>query len=293
MMKKKLYDTVGMALLSLPITKKNSSNNKRRNVKDMEVTSAARMIGVTGVRPEEPLIICGRHNKAFPVVRQLTRMSSRPFLLLGTKRDLAEESCLRLLDIEWESETPQRNLSEGNGVFILKSGAETNLILKEYLSEWDSHLVIMCLGNGLQVDQELLNLLNGVGHYILLAETLQRSIKCMDGCKLTAVDLLSSMDYILVSSIGTAGKELMKVLPDYEYEKVTNTSDLSLHQDAPNEYRGNFHHPNGGGLRFSQSKTQETRCIFTQDDLTKMQDSNTMLIYNARCSHTWVARISG
>lgn len=291
-MNKKLYDAMGMALLSLPTTKKNRTNNNCRNVVDVETTSAAHMIGVTGIRPEEPLIFCGRYNKALPVIRQLVKMSSRPFLLLGTKRDLPEGSCLRLLNIDWEREAPQCDLYGGNGIMILKPGAETNLILKEYLSGWDSHLIIMCLGNGLQVDQELLNLLNGVGHYILLSETLQRSIKCTDGCKLTSADLLSSMDYILISSIGTAAKELMSVLPDYESEKVTNTTDLSLHKDAPHEYGGGHHHRNGGGLRFSQSKTKESKCIFTQDDLIKMQDSNTLIIYNARYAHTWIAQIS-
>ena len=292
-MKKKLYEVIGMSLLSFPETKKNKINNKRRNVDNIEMSSAARMIGVTGIRPAEPLIFCGRYNKAFPVVRQLIKMSSRPFLILGTKRDLAEDSCFRMLDIEWESESPQASLLEKNGIFVLKPGPDTNLILKEYLSRWDSHLIIMCLGNGIQIDQELLNLLNSVGHYILLTETLQRSVKCMEGCKLTPEELLASMDYILVSSIGTAGKELLKVLPDYEYEKITNTTDLSLHQDAPHEYRGGHHHRNGGGLRFSQSKTLESRCIFTQDDLTRMQETNTMLIYNARCAHTWAAQISG
>ena len=150
----------------------------------------------------------------------------------------------------------------------------------------------MCLGNGLQVDQELLNLLNSVGHYILLSETLHTSIKSIDGCKLTVEELLSSMKYILISSIGTAGKELLKVLPDFEYEKLTNTTDFSLHQDAPHEYRGEHHHRNGGGLRFSQAKTLESRCILTQEDLIQIQDSNSMLVHNTSNSHTWVVRIT-
>jgi hypothetical protein len=99
------------------------------------------------------------------------------------------------------------------------------------------------------------------------------------------------MDYILVSSIGTSAKNLMSVLPSYECEKITNTTDLSLHQDSPNNDFDNMHHRNGGGLRFGQSRTQETKCIITQDDLTRMQDNNTMLIYNAKAAHTWVARI--
>lgn len=291
-MNKKLYNAVGMALLSLPSTKKDRTNNKHRNIGNIEATSAARMLSVTGVCPDAPAIICGRYNKALPVVRQLTKMSSRPFLILGTKRDLSENSCLYALETEWKSENIERTLPNGNGVLMVRPGAETNLALKEYLPKWDTHLIIICLGNGLQVDQELLNLLNSVGHYIILSETLQRSIKSMDGCKLTASELLSSMEYILVSSIGTAGKELLKVLPDFQYEKITNTTDFSSHQDSPQKYGDGHHHRTGGGFRFSQSKVLENRSILTQDELIKLQDSNLMLIHNTRCSHTWIAKIT-
>lgn len=292
-MKKKIFEAIGMPILSLPVTKKNRINNERRNIQNMEITSAAHMISVTGIRPIEPLIFCGKQNKAYLVIRQLIKMSDRPFVLLGTKRDLVENSCFHLLKFDWKRETPQHDLPEGNGIIVLKTDGETDLLLKEYVSDWDSHLIIMCLGNGIQMDQDLLNLLNCVGHYILLSEALPRSIKSSDGSKLSVEELLQAMEYILVSSIGNAGKELMKVLPDYEYERITNTTDLSIHRDSPHEYRGGQHHRNGGGIRLSQSKTLDFRCILSQDDLTKMQDTNTLFIYNARSAHTWVAQISG
>ncbi len=292
-MNKKVYETLGMSLLSFPATKYNEVNNRKRDIRDMEMTSAAHMISTTQIRPEEPMILCGRYGKIIPILRQIIKKTTRDYLLIGTKRDLGEDSCLRMLETDWESETTQRRVPNGNGMFVLKPGSETNLALKEYVSGWDSHLLILCLGNGLQVDQELLNLLNHVGHFIILSETLQRSVKCTEGCKLTAGELLASMDYILVSSIGTAAKELLKVLPDYECEKVTNVTDFSLHRDSPQDYRMGHHHRNGSGLRFSQSKTLETKCIVTQDDLTRMQDSNTMLVYNAKLAHTWVVRVSG
>ena len=277
--------------MSLPATKNNRANNKRRNVVDMESTTASHVIGATGIRTEEPLIFCGKHNKAIPIIRQLVKQSSRPFVLLGTRRDLAEDSCLRVLDVQWESEHFSYSLPDGNGILVLGSDAQTYLDLKECVSKWDSHLIIFCVGNGLQVDQELLNLLNGVGHYILLSESLQRSIKSTEGNKMTASDLLTSMEYILVSSIGTAGKDLLNVLPTFEYEKITNTMDLTIHQAPEYKYRGGRHH--GGGLVFGQSKTQESRSIFTQEDLRHMQDANMLIIHNASASHTWVARISG
>lgn len=294
-MNKKIYDAVGMALLSLPTTKNDRVNNKRRNISDMESTSAAQMISVTGINPENPLIFCGKHNKAIPIVRQLIKKSKQPFVLIGTKRDLGEESCLRMIDTEWEYDSVPPTLPEVNGLLMLKPGAQTNLDLKICLSEWETHLIILCIGNGLQVDQELLNMLNSIGHYVLLSESVNRGIKSTDGNKMTASDLLSAMEYILVSSVGTAAKDFLKVLPDFECEKITNTYDLSFHQDAPQDYQRGYHHRNGGGLRLSQSKVREPRCILTEEDLNELQASNAMIIHNAHSRsscHTWIARIT-
>lgn len=149
---KKLYDRMGMALLSLPSTKADRTNNKRRNVGNIDATSSAHVISVTGIRPEEPILFCGRYNKAIPMIRQLIKQSERPFVFVGTKRDLNENSCLCLFETQWEYETPLESLPEGNGKIVLESGAETNLALKNFISNWDSHFILMCLGNGLQID---------------------------------------------------------------------------------------------------------------------------------------------
>ena len=282
-MNKKVFDTLGMALLSLPSTKSNRANNERRNVKNIESVSAAQMISVTEINTENPLIFCGKYNKALPVVKQLIKKSTRPYVLSGTKRDLGENSCLRALDTDWENDSITGTLPEGNGLLLLEAGAETSLRLNAYLSSWDSHLIIFCIGNGLQVDEHLLNLLNSIGHYILLSEGLHRSVKSTEGTKMSPAELLASMEYILVSAIGTAAKELQKVLPDYECERVTNTLNLALHRDAPHYNSGNQHHRNGGGLNFGQAKMLESRNIFTQEDLTNLQDSNELIIHN---SHT-------
>lgn len=118
---------------------------------------------------------------------------------------------------------------------------------------------------------------------------MSRSVKNNDGCRLTPEELLLSMDYMIISSIGMAAKDLVSVLPSYECEKVTNTTDFSLHQESPQ--LSDYHHRNGGGFRISQSRALETKPILTQTDLRSMQDNNTMIIYNAKATHTWVARL--
>lgn len=290
MLKRKLYDGLGMALLRIPAGKRDRENKKRRDVVDLGQTTAAQMLSVTGICPDAPLLLSGRHNKTFPILRQLVKMAAVPCLLIGTRRDL-EQSCLLGLDLDWTSETPGSRLSKGSGALCLRPGAETSLALKEYLPGWDTHLSVLCLGNGLQVDTELLNLLNGTGRYILLSEALGRSVKGSEGSKLTLEELLLSMDYIVISSIGMAAKELVAALPSYECEKVTNITDFSLHQDSPQSSIEGHHHRNGGGFRLSQSRSLEPKPILTQDDLRSMQNNNTVMIYNARAAHTWVARI--
>ena len=288
----KILNTLGTTLLSLPTTKNNRINNRRRNIYDLEATSAAHMISAVGIDAIEPVLFCGKHNKAIHIVRQLTKKTTRPFVLIGTNRDLGEHSCLRVLDIEWEANSLTRNLPNGNGLLILEPGPKTRLDLMESLFGWESRFVILCVGNGLQIDQELLNILNGIGHYMLLSENLQRSVKSTDGCKMTSGDLLASMEYIIVSSIGTAGKDLIKILPDFEHERITNTTDFSLHHDPSHSYDNGHYNRSGGGFRLSQSKTIESRCIITQEELRNLQDANIMLVHNAHSSHTWVAKIT-
>ena len=287
----KLYRSSSLSLLSLPIGKRDSVNAARKNIADLEMTTAANMISAAGVKANAPTIMCGRYNKVFPVLRQLLRMQQMPYALIGTQKDI-EFSCLNNLPTDWSERQIARSIPRGNGRICIRPSVETIYMMKEAISYWYDHLVVLCLGNGLQVDPDLLNTLNSLGNYIIVTESLSRSIRGSEGCRITTEELLASMDYIIVSSIGTSAKSLMSVLPSYECEKITNTTDFTFHRDAPNHDLGNIHHRNGGGLRFGQVRTQESKCIFTQDDLTRMQDNNTMLVYNAKAAHTWVARIT-
>ena len=289
-MNRNLYQAAGMALLSRPIGKGDSANRRRRGVIELGSMSAANMISRTDLRPDAPMLLCGSHGKTFPILRQLVRMAKKPFVLLGTRRDF-EDTCLAALPTEWQSEGIERTLPRGSGRIHLKPGAETYLMLKDALPDWDDHLVILCLGNGLQADEELLNLLNGLGEYIIITESLNRSVRHSGENGLEAQRLLASMDYIVVSSTGTAAKELQEMLPTYEREKVTNAIDFSWHRNSPAETFAFGHRHRGKGFRIGQTKTQETSAIFTQDDMRIMQDNNVTLIYNARAAHTWVVRI--
>lgn len=286
----KEYESIGMKLLSLPVNRKDIVNKRKKNIGDLESVTAANMIGITGIKPDSPMILCGKSNKIYPVLQQLLRMTLKPYVVVGTPKDL-DNSVFLNFDVKWRSNILVGQLQAGNGMISLRPGSETSYVLRDSIGNWEDHLIVLCLGNGLQVDSELLNLLNSLGQYIIVAESLNRSIKGMEGSKLTVEELLGSMDYILVSSIGPAAKGLMAVLLSYDCEKVSNSMDFSLHRDMPNYIMDGVHHRTGGGTRIGQTRTLETRCIFSQEDIIRLQDNGAWLIYNTKIAHTWIAKI--
>lgn len=277
-----------MALFSIPAGGRERNNARRRNIVDLGLTTAAHALDTAGIR-EGACLFCGRHSKALPVVRQLIRRAGLPFVLIGTRRDLYDSPLLSL-DHAWEEQSIPYRLSPDSGVLILPPGAQSLLSLKEALAGWEDHRIILCLGGGLQADHGLLDLLSGTEGYVLISEALPRSVKGSDTGRLSPAELISYMDAVFVSAMGAGAKALLEALPAYESEHITNTVDYSTHQDAPHL---NLSCRRGGeGFRLSQSRTLETRPILTQEDLTALQDSGSLLIHNVRLSHTWVARIS-
>lgn len=288
---KRLYSKQELPLLRFPSGKHNKFNDKQRNIQNLQTMSSAQVIAMTGITPERPMIFCGKYKKSIPVIMQLLKMTDRPFLLIGNRRDIHENSVFSLLESKSDHVSLDQTLPETNSVLILNSDGDSYLLLKDYLTRVTLHIPIVCVGNGLALDYDILHLLNSLGQYILLSESLYRSIKHTDTCRMSVTELLSCMDYIIISSVGAAGKELLKVLPDYDIEKTTNTVDLSLQKDSPDTFLLKRHHK-GHAFRFSQSRAMELKPILTQKDLLDLQATNTMLIYNTRANHIAIAKIS-
>ena len=291
-MKEKFFRSVGMSLLSIPAGKKDCVNEKKRGVRDLESVSAAELISTSGLKPNCPTIVCGAYNKSVHLLHQLLRMSRTHFVLVGSDRDLNEfpigfEEC-------WEYNNPVRRLPDSSGVLKLLPNAETMLELKICLPDWDKHMVVFCAGKGLQLDLELMDLLYAHGNFMLLTDSLFRGIKSSDGTKLSPADVLSGMDYIVISSIGTAAKDLIAVLPTYESEKITNTGDISLFSRTPHSHTNPKRRLRGGSgnsISLSQSRTIETKPIFSHGDLNMMQAENVTILYNVREGHLYTARL--
>lgn len=291
-MRRSLFSSDGLPLLSLPVTRAERENRRRRNVIDLGAATASRILGETGIRPDGPLMICGDRNHCVGLLRGLLRRSPLPFVLVGTGPDL-EESCLLALEPDWTSAAPTPRLQDGSGALALDMSDEgIYLQLKSCVPQWTDHLVILCLGSGLQVDAQLLDQLNGLNRYIILSQSLHRSIRSTEGTRIGVDVLLDSMDYILVSAIGTAAEELLQTLPAFESVRVTNAADFSTHRNEPRSFaRQRLQDRDCGGLGFTQSRVLETRPVLTQDDLRRLQSSRATLFYNTRTGQTWTAKI--
>jgi hypothetical protein len=148
------------------------------------------------------------------------------------------------------------------------------------------------MSGGIQADGELLNLLNGLGEYVILTESLERGIKRADNLKITDKDILLSMKYILTSSIGSAAAALLEVLPSYEKEKLTDNVGINANIGVSGVVLQRYSH-SGNGFYYGRSRTVETKPILSHSDIINMQANSEMIIYNTDTGDIWVAQITG
>ena len=280
----------GMRLLRLPETRLERENTRRRGVAELGSVTACEAMGRARISTDAPVLLSGSHSAALPFLRQLLRRSARPFVLVGTEQDLGE-GCLAALAHDWALHGAPTCLPDGNGLLTLDGSAGSMLELKESMDAW-THLIVLCLGNGLLLDKGLLDQLNRRVGYILVSTAMNRSLRgAEENGAITVQSVFSSMGYIVISSIeSAAARDLLSVLPAYEEERVVNTLDW---QSSRSRFRSLRKTRQGdcGGLRFSQSRTLDTKPILRQDDLRTLEKERRSLLFNAREGTAWVARI--
>ena len=282
-MKPLFRSKTGMHLLAFPTTSADRENTRRRDIGDVGSVSAFSALNTAQIAPQNTLL-CGPIERMFSVLDALQRQSTQPFVLIGTKRDFTDSPLLRL-DTQWEDTSLPERLPDGNGRITLRADDLTETM--ERLPELQDRLLILCLGHGLAVNAALMNQLNAAGNYLLVTNSLSGAL--FRSADFTEETLLSSMQHLVVSSIGGGSAEtLLKVLPDYECEKVTNNFNFSTHRD-----RGGMMGCHGGsGLQFGQNREIVTKHLLSEDDLTRLSQESAMILYNARLRKVWVGKIS-
>ena len=281
----------GLNLLRLPVTARHRSEERRRELGELGSLTASAALARTGVGPDGPIACCGSKNRFAALLGALAKRSPRPFVIVGTEQDM-ESGCISALEPAWTRKGISGRLPGGSGALVLDPGSEdTHLALMDALPGWRDHLVILCLGSGLQLDMAMLDQLNTLGTYVLLCESLGRSVRGTEGARLPPGELLRAMDHLLISSAGLSAGELLEVLPTYQSERITNTVDLSARRPETHPRKGRGCGLDRGGLGMSQSRSLEENPIVTQDELRTMQRAGQLIINNSRTSMTWIVKI--
>ena len=285
-MKSKWFQTNGLSLLSLPVTKTNRVNNRARGVMDLGLVSGAQLLQVAGYSSNGPLLFCGCQNKALSIIRQAAFSACAPFLLIGTRRSLSESSFLSL-GPDWTHTQASPNLPEGNGCLVLQPGQTARLELKESLSEWYGRYLILLLGNGLQLDSNDLDLLNAIGSYAIVTDSVPRSFSSSNEMGVSINRVFASMDLIVCQDASASVKELVSILPTYQQIKTVNTVDYSSFRNGSSTL---FGIPmRGKGVRISQSRSEEVRPLLEESQITAAIRTGRTVIVSIVNSCVWIA----
>lgn len=277
----------GMHLLALPTTFADRKNTQRKNISDMGNGTPAHVLSEAYIQPKAAILVCGPASRTFPVIEALIQQSCKPFVLVGTDRDFQETPLLRL-HTEWQQTRVPQHLPAGSGRICLATVESVLEMTDGRLAGWHSHLIVLCLGNGITLSPAVIDQLNCAGDYILLTTSLSRAVT-LNEHGFDEEFLLRSMTYILTCSSGGDAKTLLKIFPEYECEKFSNTLDFSAHKDRGRSRNGTSHR--GAGLHVGQSRTIETRPVLTQDDLIRLRTDGAWIIYNTELMRIWVAKI--
>lgn len=132
----------GMHLLTLPTTHADAENTRRKNIQDGGTTTASRLLAQARILPQE-VLVCGPPGRIFPVVKALQRQSSRPFVLIGTARDLTDSPLLRL-PTQWQDTVLPDRLPEGSGRITIHPG-EFGMGMMQMADWGGTHTILLSL----------------------------------------------------------------------------------------------------------------------------------------------------
>ena len=284
------YKPRDISLIRAPATMKNKFNINNHPSIELGVCTPSQLLNYAKIQDTGTVCVIGNFTRGISFATAMSRRSSKPFLLIGPSSD--KQSSFMALEPEWITETAQENLPSGNGAVFFSKPYSSYLELCEYFEAWSrEHLIILHLSGGVQVGPELLNLINSTEQCLIFWDSVPQGIRNNEARTITAKEFMSQMSYLLVFSAGVATKELIEILPTYQYEKVSNTMNV-------NSYIGRaFFHPfrghKGYGSSLGQTRTMEyNKNYFENDELKRIFDDGTALFYDATNNQVFLAQIT-
>lgn len=283
------YRPTEIPIVSMPVTSSNLRNGRNQPVIDLGKCTPFQMLGNAEVNQTGTVCILGEPERGIGIAKALIRRSRKPFLLIGP----SEEHCSFLLSLkpDWIQSAASSTPPKGNGAFLFEKPYSSYLEVCEYMGNWGrEHLLILYLGGGFQIGGQALNLLSALGQCLVICESIPQAIRNDEGPTLTAKDFMQKMDYLMVFAAGSTTRELIELLPTYQYERIQNTVTVNSYYGRTVFHPLNRHR--GYGTAFGQVRTMdEKKSLFEMQDLQKIFASGTMLLYCARKNLVFLADV--
>lgn len=276
-------------ILSSLVTSSNLRNIRNHPAVSLGNCTPFQLFESTGVSPKGTVCIIGNPVKGIGIAKALIRRSRKPFLFLGTGAD--NNSAFASFNPEWTLNSVQGKLPDGSGAIYFKRSVDAYSDIEHYLEDWgETHFIIAHLGTGLQVGAELMNKFNAIEQSLLFCEFVPRSLRNAESRTFTPSEFLKQISYLIVFSSGSETEDLIRLLPKYEYEKITDTAGVNTFRSRSIFHP--FHSHRGHGFSASQSRTLEfNKNMFEHQDLNRMFASGLVLIYNAVNNTVFLTRI--
>lgn len=287
---KSSYTPREIPLVSAPVTSKNRRNKDNNPSIWLGVTTPSQLIEYTGVDREGTICVLGNYKRSISLATALIRRSEKPFLIIGPASD--KESALTVLEPEWITQSVQPQLPSGNGALFLSDPYSSYMELCEYFKSWaEDYFVILHLSGGVGIGPELLNIINSSGQCLILADSLPKAVRNSENRAITPKEVMSQMSYLLVHSAGVATKELIEVLPTYQYEKISNN--INLNRFSGHSLFKPFRTRRNYGVSVGQTRTMEyKKNIFETDECKSFFDSGISIFYDAGTDAVYLVNVT-
>ncbi len=283
------YTPREISLVSTPVTSKNRRNKDNNPSIWLGVSTPSQLIEYAGIDREGTICVLGNYKRSVSLATALIRRSEKPFLIIGSGTD--KKSALTVLEPEWIKESVQPQLPSGNGALFLSDPYSSYMELCEYYKSWaEDYFIILHLHGGVQIGPELLNIINSSSQCLILADSLPKSIRNSENRTFTPKEVMSQMSYLLVHSAGVATKELVEILPTYQYEKVSNN--INLNRFSGHSLFNPFRTRRNYGVSVGQTRTMEyKKSLFEMDELQRIFNDGTSLLYDANNNVVFLAQV--
>lgn len=283
------YRPSDISAISAPVTSNNLRNARNRPVIDLGSCTPSQMFSYSLVEHNGTVCIIGNPARGIGIAKAMIRRNQKPFLLIGTDAD--RQSVFTVLEPEWILDSAQASLPAGNGALLFSRPSSSYVELCGFFEEWSrEHFLILHLGRGLQIGPEVLNLLGAVGQCLIFCEFVPQSLRNSESRALSPKEFLSQMNYLFALSAGGVAKDLIELLPTYQYEKVSNSMNVNSYKSRSILHP--FHSHRGHGLSWGQTRTMEyKKSLFEMDEMQSLFENGVLLLYVASTNRVFLANL--